>query len=126
MIRYNLGHSIPHLTNIILLALGYPTPIYSRSLERKKSKHFVFNKYISLILGVLKSKISKKIFRASYSSDFAYRLYTSLLVKKLKIKFVQKGLVNFSEILDLSSPNTREKYLLKTKCLDFFLSKLRL
>ena len=26
----------------------------------------------------------------------------------------------FSEILDLGSPNTREKYLLKTKCLDFF------
>ena len=26
----------------------------------------------------------------------------------------------FSEILDLSTPNTREKYLLKTKCLDFF------
>ena len=26
----------------------------------------------------------------------------------------------FFEILDLSSPNTRQKYLLKTKCLDFF------
>ena len=30
-----------------------------------------------------------------YSSDFAYQLYPSLIVKKLKIKFVQKELVNF-------------------------------
>ena len=28
--------------------------------------------------------------------------------------------MNFWEILDLNTPNTREKYLLKTKCLDFF------
>ena len=41
-------------------------------------------------------------------------------MKKLKIEFVQKGLVIFSEILDLSSPNTKEKYLLKTKYLNFF------
>ena len=27
--------------------------------RKKKSKHFVFNKYFSLVLGVLKSKISK-------------------------------------------------------------------
>ena len=32
----------------------------------------------------------------------------------------KKGWLIFSEILDLSSPNTREKYLLKTKCLNFF------
>jgi hypothetical protein len=32
----------------------------------------------------------------------------------------KKGWLIFSEILDLSSPNTREKYLLKTKCLAFF------
>ena len=32
----------------------------------------------------------------------------------------KKGWLIYSEILDLSSPNTREKYLLKTKCLDFF------
>ena len=31
----------------------------------------------------------------SYSSDFAYRLYPSLIVKKLKIGFSQKALVNF-------------------------------
>ena len=31
----------------------------------------------------------------SYSSDFAYQLYPSLIMKKLKIKFVQKELVNF-------------------------------
>ena len=31
----------------------------------------------------------------SYSGDFAYQLYPSLIVKKLKIKLVQKGLVNF-------------------------------
>ena len=37
------------------------TPIYSRSLERKKFKHFVFNKYFSLVLGLLKSRISEKI-----------------------------------------------------------------
>ena len=30
--------------------------------RKKKSKHFVFNKYFSLVLGVLKSKISKKSF----------------------------------------------------------------
>ena len=36
------------------------TPIYSRSLERKKYKHFVFDKYFSLVLEVLKSKISQK------------------------------------------------------------------
>ena len=29
--------------------------------REKKFKHFVFNKYFSLVLGVLKSKISKKI-----------------------------------------------------------------
>ena len=29
--------------------------------REKKCKHFVFNKYFSLVLGVLKSKISKKI-----------------------------------------------------------------
>ena len=29
--------------------------------REKKYKHFVFNKYFSLVLGVLKSKISKKI-----------------------------------------------------------------
>jgi hypothetical protein len=37
-------------------------------------------------------------------------------VKKLKIEFLKKGL----EILDLSTPNTREKYLLKKKCLVIF------
>ena len=41
-------------------------------------------------------------------------------MKKLKTKVVQKGLVNFFKILDLSSSNTREKYLLKIKCLHFF------
>ena len=30
--------------------------------RKKKFKHFVFNKYFSLVLGVLKSKISKKSF----------------------------------------------------------------
>ena len=40
-----------------------PTAVYSRSLERKKSKCFVFNKYFCLILGELKSKISKKSFK---------------------------------------------------------------
>ena len=28
--------------------------------------------------------------------------------------------MDFFEILDLSSPNIRQKYLLRTKCLDFF------
>ena len=36
------------------------TPIYTCSLERKKFKHFVLNKYFCLVLGQLKSKISKK------------------------------------------------------------------
>ena len=31
----------------------------------------------------------------SYSSDFAYQLYPSLIVKKLKIKFSQKRLERF-------------------------------
>ena len=31
----------------------------------------------------------------SYSSDFAYPLYPSLIVKKLKIGFSQKALANF-------------------------------
>jgi hypothetical protein len=31
----------------------------------------------------------------SYSSDFAYRLYPSLIVKKLKIEFSQKALERF-------------------------------
>ena len=30
-----------------------------------------------------------------YSSDFAYRLYHSLMVKKLKIEFSHKGLERF-------------------------------
>ena len=29
--------------------------------REKKSKHFVFNKYFSLVLGLLKSRISEKI-----------------------------------------------------------------
>ena len=37
------------------------TPIYSRSLERKKFKHFVFYKYFSLVLGLLKSRIAEKV-----------------------------------------------------------------
>ena len=41
-------------------------------------------------------------------------------MKKLKTKVVQKGLIDFFKILDLSSSNTREKYLLKIKCLHFF------
>ena len=32
---------------------------------------------------------------ASYSSDFAYRPYHSLIVKKLKIEFSPKGLICF-------------------------------
>ena len=32
----------------------------------------------------------------------------------------KKSWLIYSEILDLSSPNTREKYLLKIKCLHFF------
>ena len=32
--------------------------------SEKKSKHFVFNKYFSLVLGVLKSKVSKKSFES--------------------------------------------------------------
>ena len=55
----------------------------------------------------------------SYSSDFAYQLYPSLIVKKPKIEFSPKALhrffLNFSiyfcKILDLSSPNIRQKYL---------------
>jgi hypothetical protein len=35
------------------------------------------------------------IISGSYSSDFAYRLYPSLLVKKLKIRFSPKGLERF-------------------------------
>ena len=42
---------------------------------------------------------------------FAYRLYSSLLVKMLKIGFSHKTLNRFFfEILDLSSSNTRQKY----------------
>ena len=36
------------------------------------------------------------------------------------MRFLKKGSKDFFEILDLSTPNTREKYLLKAKYLDFF------
>ena len=41
---------------------GRSTPIYSRSSDRKKSKHFVSYKYFPLVLGLLKSRISEKSF----------------------------------------------------------------
>ena len=44
----------------------------------------------------------------------------SFLIFELKIEFFQKAVDRFLKILDLNSPNTREKYLLKTKCLNFF------
>ena len=47
----------------------------------------------------------------SYSSDFAYRLYPSLIVKSLKSSFLKRSSKDSFEILDLSSPNTRQKYL---------------
>ena len=47
----------------------------------------------------------------SYSSDFAYWLYPSLIVKMVKIGFSPKTLDRFFKILDLSSPNTKQKYL---------------
>ena len=84
--------------------------------REKKSKHFVFNKYFCLVLGVLKSKISKKSLEG-----FLRKLYFKLFHYKARVQgFLKKGSKDFFEILDLSTPNTREKYLLKTKCLDFF------
>ena len=42
-----LHGNIPHLSTAV-------------AWREKKSKHFVFNKYFCMVLGVLKSKISKK------------------------------------------------------------------
>ena len=39
--------------------------------------------------------LEPKPISGSYSSDFAYRLYPSLIVKKLKIEFSQKELERF-------------------------------
>ena len=43
-----------------------------------------------------------------------------VLAANLKSVFLRRSWLIFFEILDLSSPNLREKYLLKTKCLNFF------
>ena len=59
----------------------------------------------------------------SCSSDFAYRLYSGLIVKKLKIEFSPKAFRYFCEILDLSSPNTYQiKIFVKDKMLGEFFS----
>ena len=47
--------------------------------REKKSKHFVFNKYFCLVLGVLKSKISKKSFEPLLrKSDFKFAAKTPM------------------------------------------------
>ena len=43
-----------------------------------------------------------------------------LEIKPLKSQLHKKPEIETLAILDLSSPNTRQKYLFKTKCLDFF------
>ena len=50
-------------TNPLRLSKPTASPMYSRSLERKKFKHFVFYKYFCLVLGLLKPKISKEIIK---------------------------------------------------------------
>ena len=47
MVNLNVLLNMPHLSTAV-------------AWREKKFKHFVFNKYFSLVLGVLKSKISKK------------------------------------------------------------------
>ena len=46
--------------------------------------------------------------------------YRGVLAANLKSVFLISPSIVFFEILDLSSPNIRQKYLLKTKCLNFF------
>ena len=53
--------------------------------REKKSKHFVFNKYFFLILGVLKSKISKKSFE-----PFLRKLDFKLIHYKARVQPVGK------------------------------------
>ena len=53
--------------------------------RKKKSKHFVFNKYFSLVLGVLKSKISKKSFE-----PFLRKLDFKLFHYKARVQPVSK------------------------------------
>ena len=53
--------------------------------REKKSKHFVFNKYFCLVLGVLKSKISKKSFEG-----FLRKLDFKLFHYKAKVQPVSK------------------------------------
>ena len=75
--------------------------------REKKFKHFVFNKYFSLVLGLLKSRISEKINQLLLNKlDFKLFHYKTRVqpVSKIttiatrnngKIGFSQKGLVNF-------------------------------
>ena len=53
--------------------------------REKKFKHFVFNKYFSLVLGVLKSKISKKSFEV-----FLRKLDFKLFHYKARVQPVSK------------------------------------
>ena len=53
--------------------------------RKKKSKHFCFNKYFCLVLGVLKSKISKK-----FGEGFLRKLDFKLLHNKAMVQPVSK------------------------------------
>ena len=53
--------------------------------REKKSKRFVFNKYFCLVLGVLKSKISKKI-----GEGFLRKLDSKLFHYKVMVQPVSK------------------------------------
>ena len=48
------------------------------------------------------------------------RASIGVLAANLKSDFLKRGSKDFFEILDLSTPNTRQKYLLNTKCLNCF------
>ena len=72
------------IKNIGKTILSLFTPIYSGTLERKKVQKYL-----------LKLLLHPAPISVSYGSDFAYRLYPSIIVKRLKIKFSQKELERF-------------------------------
>ena len=65
--------------------VGTPHLSTAVAWREKKFKHFVFNKYFCLVLGVLKSKISKK-----FGEGFLRKLDFKLFHSKARVQPVSK------------------------------------
>ena len=100
--RFKLGFFLPRLKwSTHTFMVSFRESISSSHLStavawrEKKCKHFVFNKYFSLVLGVLKSKISKKsllpLLRTLNFKLFYYKARVQLVRKITTIATRNRG-----------------------------------